>query len=241
MKRYFLELSYLGKSYSGWQRQNNAPSVQQTIEEALSRILRSNCEITGCGRTDTGVHASFYIAHFDTTIDFTPDNEFIYHLNCILPRDIAISAIYQTDKHARFDALQREYHYYIERSKNPFKTDTAWQLISPLNIDAMQTAATHLLMNDDFTSFAKLHSENKTNICNISHASWQTSNTQLIFTIRADRFLRGMVRGIVGTLIDVGRGRISPHEFGEIIHQQNRSAASAQAPAHGLFLTNITY
>lgn len=241
MERYFIELSYHGKSYNGWQRQANAPSVQQTIEDGLTKLLRTRTEITGCGRTDTGVHASFYIAHFDSDVSFVPDAEFLYHLNCILPHDIAISAIYPTDKHARFDARQREYHYYIERAKNPFKTETAWFLNTTLNVDAMHTATARLLMNNDFTSFAKLHSDAKTNICSIFHASWEMTDNQLVFTIRADRFLRGMVRGIVGTLIDVGREKISAADFAQIIQAKDRKLASAQAPAHGLFLTNVIY
>ena len=252
MNRYFIELSYQGSCYNGWQRQNNAPSVQQEIEEALYKILRSPTPITGCGRTDTGVHARFAVAHFESNKASQHfDTHFVYHLNCILPRDIEIKRIYPTEFHARFDAKLREYKYYISLTKNPFCRDSSWQILTPLNIHAMQSATKYLLQHSDFTSFAKLHSDTKTNICNITHCELAHINTNqeppihensmLVLTIRADRFLRGMVRGIVGTLVDVGRDKISPEEFNEIIIAMSRQKASSQAPAQGLFLTNVTY
>lgn len=246
MSRYFIELSYHGGAYNGWQRQPNAPSVQQTIEESLSTILRQKTEIAGAGRTDTGVHAAFAVAHFDTGARDPREvthPEFLYHLNCILPKDIAVRRIYQVpdDKHARFDARRREYKYFITTIKDPFCEGTAWQITQPLNLDAMLTAAVTLMRYEDFTSFAKLHSDNATNLCTIYGANWRQEEKKLIFTIAADRFLRGMVRAIVGTLVDVGRGKLTPPQFCSIIEKKERAEASAQAPAHGLFLTDVQY
>lgn len=246
MARYFIELAYNGAAYNGWQRQPNAPSVQQELEQALSKLLGSPHEIMGAGRTDTGVHAAFAVAHFDTedpdAAKITSD-EFAYHLNCVLPRDITVKKIYPVsdDKHARFDARRREYKYYITTVKDPFATGTAWQITQPLNVDAMQTAAVSLMRYEDFTSFAKLHSDNKTNRCTIYGANWRQEGERLIFTIAADRFLRGMVRGVVGTLVDVGRGKMTPAQFCAIVESKARAEASAQAPAHGLFLTDVQY
>ena len=247
MNRYFIELAYQGTAYNGWQRQNNSPSVQQEIEEALCKIMRDKTPITGCGRTDTGVHARFAVAHFESEKPSEYfDAHFVYHLNCILPRDIEIKSIYKTEFHARFDAKLREYKYYIALTKNPFSRDSSWQILTPLNLQAMQEATEYLLQHSDFTSFAKLHSDTKTNICSVTHCSMEQiegphENPMLVMTIRADRFLRGMVRGIVGTLADVGRGKISPEQFNDIIMAENRQNASSQAPAQGLFLTNVTY
>lgn len=241
--RYFCELSYKGTAYNGWQRQTNAPSVEQTVEDALSRLLGVSIMLTGAGRTDTGVHASFYVAHFDC--DAPLDCEALrYHLNSVLPFDIAVNNIYQVadSAHARFDALQREYSYHIVTVKEPFRRETSWQLFLPLDVDAMNHAAEMLTKFTDFTSFAKLHGGNKTNICHVSKAEWtRISDTEIVFTIRADRFLRNMVRALVGTLVDVGRGKITPDEFGEIIEARDLSRASSSAPAEGLFLTDIVY
>lgn len=245
MARYFIELSYNGADYNGWQRQPNAPSVQEKLEKGLSMLLGTPHEIVGAGRTDTGVHAAFAVAHLDT--DAEPervlDPEFVYRLNCVLPKDIAVKRIYAVldDKHARFDARRREYKYYITTVKDPFATGTAWQITQPLNLDAMQTAAVSLMRYEDFTSFAKLHSDTKTNRCTIFGASWQAEGDRLVFTIAADRFLRGMVRAVVGTLVDVGRGKMTPAQFCSVIESKARAEASAQAPAHGLFLTYVQY
>lgn len=243
MARYFIELSYNGTNYNGWQKQPNAPSVEQALEEGLAKMLNGPVDIVGAGRTDTGVHAAFAVAHFDTDAAHVTDADFRYHLNCVLPRDIAVKKIYGVpdDKHARFDARRREYKYYITTVKDPFRVQTAWQITKPLNVDAMRTAAVVLMRYSDFTSFAKLHSDNKTNDCTIFGANWSEEGTQLIFTIAADRFLRGMVRAIVGTLVDVGHGKLTPAQFCELIEKKDRSAAGAQAPAHGLFLTDIHY
>lgn len=244
--RYFMELAYNGTAYHGWQKQPNAASVQETVEDALGKLLGGPVEIFGAGRTDTGVHAAFAVAHFDT--EANPDetvtgSEFLYHLNCVLPKDISVKKIYEVaaDKHARFDARRREYTYYITTVKDPFCVDTAWLITQPLDVDAMQTAAVALMRYEDFTSFAKLHSDNATNRCVIYAANWQTEGDKLLFTITADRFLRGMVRAIVGTLIDVGRGKMTPAQFCTVIERKERAEASAQAPAHGLFLTYVKY
>ena len=242
--RFFLYLSYNGTAYNGWQIQPNAPSVQQTIQDALTVLLKEKTEITGAGRTDTGVHAAYYVAHMDTDNPAPLECEnFCYHLNCILPRDIAVSCIKQVkeDAHARFDAVSREYKYYITRRKDPFSINTALMHTAPLNIAAMNEAAKILFEYDDFTSFSKLHSDNKTNICKIMESAWEENGDILIYTVRADRFLRNMVRAIVGTLLDVGRGKIATDDVKNIIELKFRGAAGASVPPHGLFLTDIEY
>ncbi|MFI3301844.1 MAG: tRNA pseudouridine(38-40) synthase TruA [Rikenellaceae bacterium] len=242
--RYFIELRYKGTNYCGWQRQNDQPTVQAAIEQGLATLLKSPTPITGAGRTDTGVHASHYVAHFDIDTDIA-DTDFLCHkLNIILPEDISIFNIYRVadDAHARFDAKMREYTYFIERNKNPFTRQSSWQYYVDLDVEAMNLAATRLLAHSDFTSFAKLNSNNKTNICKVSHAEWHLSPTgELIFTIRADRFLRNMVRAIVGTLVDVGRGKYTVEQFDAIISARDLSKCSAGAPAQGLFLSDIEY
>lgn len=241
--RYFIELQYDGAAYFGWQRQPDTPTVQGTIEEKLSMLRRVPTEIVGAGRTDTGVNASFYTAHFDsdTEVDCA---QLLYKLNKVLPSDIAILNIYEveTSKHARFDAREREYTYFITQRKMPFRRFSAWHYAVELDLRSMNEAAQRLLFHDDFTSFAKLNSDNKTNICHISHAAWSIEEDgTLRFTIRADRFLRNMVRAIVGTLVDVGRGRYSVAEFEDIILSRDLSRSSAGAPACGLFLSNVKY
>jgi tRNA pseudouridine38-40 synthase len=262
--RYFLELSYDGTNYKGWQRQRSAPSVQQTVEEALSRLLGGQIEVTGAGRTDTGVHAACYVAHFDVSEPIADGAGFIYHANSILPPDIAIGGVRRVadDAHARYDAREREYTYYITTRKNAFLQRAAWYYSVPLDVEAMNVAAAKLLTTSDFTTFAKLGGGNKTNLCRLTKAIWEggsaTPSTTmaaispcgvepgvhdglLVFTIRADRFLRNMVRAIVGTLVDVGRGKITPAQFARIVDARDLSLSSGGAPAHGLFLTNITY
>lgn len=241
--RYFIELQYDGAAYFGWQRQPDTATVQGTIEAKLSMLRGTPTEIVGAGRTDTGVNASFYTAHFDsdTTVDC---QQLVYKLNKVLPADIAIIRIYEVEetKHARFDARQREYTYFLTPHKSPFRRYSAWHFTADLNIDMMNEAAAKLLEHDDFTSFAKLNSNNKTNICHITHAEWRVeSDGTLRFTIRADRFLRNMVRAIVGTLVDVGRGKYSVAEFEDIIVSRDLSRSSAGAPACGLFLSDVRY
>lgn len=241
MKRFFIELSYNGTNYCGWQIQNNAPTVELVIEQSLTKICGQPIDVVGCGRTDAGVHAMFYIAHFEIDTPKEFDDKFIYHLNSILPKDVAVKRIYPSEKHARFDAKNREYKYYICRQK-PIFNDNVWHINSDLNYQMMDEASQVLMKYEDFTSFAKVGSDNKTNLCKINHASWRVDvNGDAVFTIAADRFLRGMVRGIVGTLVDVGRGKISVDQFGVIIEAKNRAEASSQAPAKGLFLSDAQY
>ena len=241
--RYFMELQYDGAAYFGWQRQPDVATVQGTIEQKLSMLRRVPTEIVGAGRTDTGVNASFYVAHFDSD---TPIEcaQLVYKLNKVLPADIAIIRIYEVEatKHARFDACEREYTYLLTPHKAPMRRFSAWHYAVELNVDEMNNAAAKLLEYDDFTSFAKLNSDNKTNICHISHARWEVeADGTLRFTIRADRFLRNMVRAIVGTLVDVGRGRYSVADFEAIIRSRDLSRSSAGAPAVGLFLSDVRY
>lgn len=242
--RYFAELSYKGTSYCGWQRQPNARSVEQTIEEALTTLLREEIDIVGAGRTDTGVHAAFYVAHFDTSRPIDKPEDFVYHLNSLLPEDVAFRRIYPVsdDAHARFDATEREYRYYIQTHKDPFTKQTTWQLTTPLNLEAMNEAAKVLLATEDFTTFAKLGSNNTNNICHIFRAEWvEIECGMVVFIFRANRFLRNMVRAVVGTLVDVGRGKITPAEFAEIVASRDLSRSSSSAPASGLFLTDVKY
>ena len=238
-----MELAYDGSLYNGWQIQKNAPSVQQEIQNALSTILREDITVTGAGRTDTGVHAAFYVAHFDSINITTSCTDLCYHLNMILPKDIVIKNIYPVcpTAHARFDATEREYRYFIIFKKDPFKWRYAWQYNGDLNIESMNLAAAHLKEYEDFTSFAKLNSGNKTNICHIKDAYWQPTKYGISFVIKADRFLRNMVRAITGTLVDVGRGKITPDVFKNIIAAKDLSLSSSSAPAQGLFLYDIKY
>ena len=242
--RYFLELRYLGAAYCGWQRQPDQPSVQQTLERALTTLLREPIETTGAGRTDTGVNASYYVAHFDCSHPVSDPVQTLYKLNFLLPEDISVEGLTPVaeDAHARFHACEREYRYYIEPRKNPFTRHLTWQYYVPLDVARMNRAAAFLLEYEDFTSFAKLNSNNKTNICHVMRADWEElADGRLCFTIRADRFLRNMVRAIVGTLVDVGRGRYTPEDFRSIVESRDLSRSSAGAPAQGLFLSDVRY
>ena len=240
--RYFLGFSYKGTSYHGWQIQPNAITIQEVLEDRMSKLLGNEIKLVGAGRTDAGVHAKFMIAHFDAEI--SDSEKFIYRLNSFLPQDIAVHSLYKMkpDAHARFDATERTYHYYINYNKNPFKTELSWLWnYEALDVVKMNEAAALLLKFDDFTSFARLHTDNKTNICNVRYAVWSEENGNLKFEITADRFLRNMVRSIVGTLVEMGKGKISLDEFIEIIEKKDRKFAAASAPAHGLFLTHVAY
>ena len=242
--RYFLELRYNGAAYCGWQRQPDMPSVQQTLERALTTLLREKIEVTGAGRTDTGVNASYYVAHFDCEEPVPDPAQVVYKLNFLLPGDIAVGSMTPVgaDAHARFAAREREYRYYIEPRKNPFTRDATWQYYVPLDMERMNEAAASLLEYDDFTSFAKLNSNNKTNICRIMHAAWTADERGVLcFTIRADRFLRNMVRAIVGTLLDVGQKRITLEQFQQIIESKDRCKAGTSVPGNALFLCDIEY
>ncbi|MEN8118595.1 MAG: tRNA pseudouridine(38-40) synthase TruA [Bacteroidota bacterium] len=240
-QRYFLQCSYKGTSYHGWQIQPNAVSVQEVFEDALSKLLREEIAVVGAGRTDTGVHASFFILHFDTEKE-VPGN-LAYKLNSFLPSDIAVQKVWPVDHeaHARFGATSRTYKYFISTEKNPFITETSYKYTSPLDVDKMNQAAKTLFDYEDFTSFSRLHTDVKTNNCKIMQAEWIQVDNQLVFTIKADRFLRNMVRAIVGTLLEVGKGKLSVEQFCEIIAKKDRGAAGASAPAQGLFLVDIEY
>lgn len=242
-QRYFIQLSFKGTNFHGWQRQENAPSIQESVEESLGTLLKSPVEITGAGRTDAGVHAKYYIAHFDLEESIANIDKLIYQLNCTLPFDIAIQKIYKvkTTAHARFDAISRTYEYHTTLVKNPFEKEFCLYLHKLPNLIKLNEACKILFDFNDFTSFSKLHSDNKTNICKIIEAKWELNGNELIFTICADRFLRNMVRAIVGTMLDVGFGKITPNDFKNIIESKNRNKASSSAPAHGLYLTQIEY
>jgi len=242
--RYFIELSYRGTNYHGWQIQENAHSVQAELNKALSTLLKENIETLGAGRTDTGVHAKYFVAHFDSTRnDLSGNTSFLYHLNQILPLDISIKSIQfvRPEAHARFDAISRTYEYIICRDKDPFWRELAWLYYGNLDVDMMQKASKMMFNYNDFTSFSKVGSDNKTSICKILTANWEEKDNLLIFTISADRFLRNMVRATVGSLVDVGRNKISIERFSEIIAAMDRSLAGSSAPAEGLYLTGIEY
>lgn len=242
--RYFICLSYKGTHYHGWQVQDNAPAVQAELNRALSLLLGEPVVAVGAGRTDTGVHARRYVAHFDSKKDLLPGKmNLIVRLNSILPSDICVYDIVPVHDtaHARFDAVERTYKYYIHTIPDPFLLDFSVYIPYSLDVKTMQEASGKLLNYNDFTSFAKLHSDNKTNLCNLTKAEWESSDGKLVFTISANRFLRNMVRAIVGTLLNVGRGKASVDDFVRIIEQKDHRAVGASAPAKGLFLEQINY
>lgn len=244
LTRYFIFFSFKGTAYHGWQLQPKAVTVQKIIDEAITLILDEKIAATGAGRTDAGVHAKVFCAHFDSLkSDLDSKKNLIFRLNRYLPYDISVSGIRRVvpDANARFSAISRTYKYHISRVKDPFSQDLAWFIHGDLNIEAMNRASVILLNHTDFTSFSRLHSDNKTNICKIYDAGWEIADNRLIFTIKADRFLRNMVRAIVGTMIEAGRGRIEPEEFERILVAKNRSSAGMSAPSKGLFLTGIEY
>jgi len=244
MQRYFLQLSYKGTAYHGWQVQNNAVTVQQVINEKLSLILRAEIIVVGAGRTDTGVHAEFFMLHFDVQNKIPDANLFIDKLNKVLPNDITVYHLHEVspDANTRFDALSRTYEYRITTWKNPFLDKLAWYYRMNLDIELMNEAANILFDYEDFTSFSKTGTQVKTNNCKIYEAVWfKTDNNLLVFRIKADRFLRNMVRAITGTLMDVGLKKLSIADFRKIIESKNRSNAGFSVPAHGLFLTDIEY
>ncbi len=245
LKRYFILLSYKGTNYHGWQLQKNAVTVQSVVNEGLSLILKAEITVTGCGRTDTGVHAKEYYAHFDFEKNLTKPvrEELVKKLNRFFPKDIVIHSVFpvKTNAHARFSAISRTYTYIISTQKNAFTNEYSYHIPHKLDISLMNKASNLLLDYTDFTSFSKLHSQTATNNCQIKHASWEKQNGQLIFTIQADRFLRNMVRAIVGTLLDVGLKKISLQDFRKIILDKNRSSAGQSVPACGLFLEKIEY
>ncbi|MBR1426183.1 MAG: tRNA pseudouridine(38-40) synthase TruA [Paludibacteraceae bacterium] len=240
MMRYFLLFSYVGTPFHGSQRQPTGITVQQVMEEALCTILRTPVPLTFAGRTDAGVHARLMTAHFD--LDSLPDN-LLPRLNSLLPDTIAIHAICPVppEAHARFDATTRTYQYHIHWRKDPFLCGLSTRVAPGLDFDSMNRAALHLLGEKDCASFCRTHTDVKTTICHITRAEWTTSDYSAVFTITANRFLRNMVRAVVGTLLDVGRHRLTPDDFAHIIARHDRTAAGQSAPPEGLFLTDITY
>lgn len=242
-KRYFIYFSYNGAAYHGWQFQPNGISVQEVLTKALSTILRTKIELTGAGRTDTGVHARLMVAHFDMETDLPSNLDLPAKLNSFLPADIAVSDIraVQYDAHARFDAIARRYEYHVVTQKNVFLNQLSARISSDIDFGLMNRAALALKEYRDFTSFSKLHTDVKTNNCVITHAEWTQHEDKWIFTIQADRFLRNMVRAIVGTLLEVGRGRMTVEEFRGVIEARNRCKAGMSVPAQGLYLVDVQY
>ncbi len=242
-KRYFIYISYKGTAYHGWQIQPNGISVQEVLEKSLTTILRTETSVTGAGRTDTGVHARLMVAHFEFDSPIVNLESFALKLNSILPYDIAVSKIVEvhTEAHARFSATSRTYEYHIILNKDVFRNEYAMRLFSVPDFKLMNEAAEILKEYTDFTSFSKLHTDVKTNNCKILKAEWTWNENSAIFTIEADRFLRNMVRAITGTLLEVGKGKITLAEFRKVIELKDRCKAGTSLPAKGLFLTNICY
>ena len=243
MHRYFMELAYDGTNYHGWQIQPNGVSVQETLMKALATFLRQPVEVVGAGRTDAGVHARKMVAHFDfpECLDGPAVTD---KLNRLLPPDVAVYGVreVQPDAHARFDAVYRTYQYHVTTRKDPFGRQYAWRLFHPLDFGRMNEAAATLFDYTDFTSFSKLHTDVKTNNCRILHARWDPQGEgEWVFTIQADRFLRNMVRAVVGTLVEVGRGKLSVEGFRRVIEAKDRCSAGTSVPGHGLFLVDVGY
>ena len=240
--RYIIKLAYKGTNYFGWQYQPDAISVQETLNKALSTLLKTNIDILGAGRTDSGVHAKEMFAHFDyeTEIDI---EKLVYKLNSFLPKDIAIFDLIKVhdEAHARFDATKRTYEYHIHTKKNAFKSDDSWYYSLPLDVAKMNEACKILFEYIDFECFSKTNTDVNTFNCKIFEANWQQNEDKLVFIIAADRFLRNMVRAIVGTMINIGSGKVSLNDFRQIIESKNRSKAGFSVPAHGLYLTKIEY
>jgi tRNA pseudouridine38-40 synthase len=241
--RYFIKLSFRGTRFHGWQFQPNARTVQEELEHALSLILREKISLTGAGRTDSGVHATFFYAHVDTVQEIPDPQELVRKINSFVDKDIAVHSIFQVpdDLHARFSAVSRTYHYRVHLNKNPFISDFSCRLFYIPDFELMNEAAQILFEYQDFTSFSKLHTDTKTNICKLIQAKWVEVDNEFVFVISADRFLRNMVRSIVGTLLEVGQHKISISEFKEIIEKKDRSYAGVSVPAHGLSLVDVRY
>lgn len=240
--RYFFEIAYNGKNYAGWQSQANALGVQSVVEEALGKLFRIPVTIVGSGRTDAGVHCEQQFFHADIPREFDVEN-LVQRLNSFLPRDISIQSIRKVkpDASARHQAIERWYQYRITRRKDPFSEGLAWHYFKKLDIDKMNAAAAFLLGEHDFQSFSKVKTDVNHFICAIKRAEWKLEGDRLEFTIAANRFLRGMVRAIVGTLLDVGTGKTSLKEFDHIVHSKDRKKAGANVPPYGLYLTKVKY
>lgn len=249
MPRFFLEVSYKGTNYSGFQVQLNAVTVQSEVETAISTLLRRKHILTGSSRTDAGVHARQNFFHFDSDCfddslkSSLPKDQFLYKMNAILPYDIVVNGLYKvpSDANCRFDAISREYHYFIYQHKNPFLSDRAYYFPYKLDIDLMQQAAGIILEYNDFTSFSKRKTQVKNNICSIGESKWSNEEGLISYKVVGNRFLRGMVRALVATMLKIGRRKISANQFREIIESKNGNLASFAAPSHGLFLQNVNY
>ena len=242
--RYFMQLSYRGAPFHGWQSQPGEVTVQSVLEDALSMILRRTMKITGAGRTDAGVNARMMVAHFDAGAPLSDPDGLVRKLNAVVGKDIAVQKIWEVapDSHARFDAVSRTYHYYAVTEKTPFFYPLSWKAPATLDFEAMNRAAEILLETSDFTSFSKLHTDVKTNICRVSYARWERlGDHEWVFVITADRFLRNMVRAVVGTLVEVGRGKMSIERFREVIDRRDRCVAGTSMPGEALFLWEVKY
>lgn len=240
-----MRLAYRGAPFHGWQSQPGEVTVQETLEKALSTVLRRDMKIVGAGRTDTGVNARMMIAHFDVDSPLEDTDRLVRGVNSLVGKDIAVYEIYEVpaDKHARFDATSRTYHYYAVEEKSPFFYPLSWKAPAGLDYDKMNEAAALLLDTSDFTSFAKLHTDAKTNICKVTHARWHRvgDGEGWVFIITADRFLRNMVRAVVGTLVEVGRGKMSVDDFKAVIDRRDRCAAGTSMPPQALYLWEVMY
>lgn len=243
--RYFVHLAYKGTRYYGWQIQANKITIQQVLNDAFSKIFKEEINLCGAGRTDTGVHASHFFAHFDSEHAFSiiTFKNHIHHLNSYLPDDIVIFDIFPVNDnaHARFDAIERTYRYYVSTEKNPFISDRSYRIYFEPDLTQMNLACEAIKQQRDFTSFSKLHTDTKNNDCIVKHALWKKDKELLVFEITANRFLRNMVRAIVGTLLEVGRGKISVIDFCDIMEAKDRCRAGTSVPAHALFLEEIVY
>jgi len=243
--RYFIKLSYNGTNYHGWQSQPGVTTLQDVLKNALDILLKEEVSLTGAGRTDTGVHAKVFYAHFNSghQPDFFSENDILFKLNCILPHDIAVDSILLVKEkaHARYDAISRTYQYIIERRKNPFTQDLAYHYSGKLDLENIRLATSKLFNHSDYTSFSKSNTQVNNNLCQIMDAKWYEQGSRWIFEITANRFLRGMVRAITGTLIETGKGKLTPEDFEKIIESKDRQKAGYAVPGYGLYLTDISY
>ncbi len=243
MYRYFIEMAYNGSRFHGWQIQPNAISVQEVMNDALNKALRQSVNVVGCGRTDTGVHASYFVAHFDSDMEIDNPQQVVFKLNRIVGKHIVVYSMQQVDEqaHSRFHAVSRTYHYYLRSERNPFLNEFSYKPFFNVDIQRMNQAAELLFTYTDFTSFSKLHTDTKTNNCTIMQAEWMLQDGGAVFVVKADRFLRNMVRAIVGTLLEVGRGKMSLEQFKVVIESKDRSEAGTSVPAQALFLVDVAY
>lgn len=247
VQRFFLHLSYDGSPYCGWQKQPRVPSVQESLEKALGTLLKKEVEVVGCGRTDTGVHARSYFAHFDwegEPIGFERRKSWVYQLNALLDRQIAVDSVFEVPAgfHARFSATGRTYHYYLHTRKDPFLDAQSYYCRAPFDAEKIRSAARRLRTYEDFTSFSKLHTQTRTNLCNLTRADFLSlDENRWVFVFTANRFLRNMVRAMVGTLLGVGFGKYSVEDLDAIVRAKDRCKAGVSVPAHALFLQEITY